>query len=291
MRNERNWKKMLVAGVLTISTLLTGGLLGGCGGGQAGTTDGLREKGELRVAMECAYAPYNWTQSTDSDGAVAIEGSSEFANGYDVKIAKKIAAALNLKLRIVKSDWDSLIPAVQSGTVDCVIAGQSIKPERLQNVDFTKPYYYADIVTLTLKDSKFAKATSPADLAGAKATSQQNTIWYDLCLPQIPQVQKLAGQNDVPAMLVALISGAADVVVTDIPTAKAALRAYPQLTMLKFDQAKNYQVSESDVNIGISVRKGNAVLKEKIDQILDGFSRDDMNKLMDEAITQQPLSK
>ena len=61
--------------------------------------------------------------------------------------------------------------------------------------------------------------------------------------------------------------------------------------MLKFDQAKNYQVSESDVNIGISVRKGNAVLKEKIDQILDGFSRDDMNKLMDEAITQQPLSK
>ena len=94
---------------------------------------------------------------------MAIEGSSEFANGYDVKIAKKIAAALNLKLRIVKSDWDSLIPAVQSGTVDCVIAGQSIKPERLQNVDFTKPYYYADIVTLTLKDSKFAKATSPAD--------------------------------------------------------------------------------------------------------------------------------
>ena len=77
----------------------------------------------LRVAMECGYAPYNWTQSDDSNGAVPIEDSKDYAYGYDVMMAKKIADKLGCELQIVKLDWDSLIPAVQSGTVDCVIAG------------------------------------------------------------------------------------------------------------------------------------------------------------------------
>lgn len=85
--------------------------------------------GTLRVAMECAYAPYNWTQSDDSNGAVQISGSSDYAYGYDVMMAKKIAEELGMELEIVRSDWDSLIPALQSDKVDCVIAGQSITSE------------------------------------------------------------------------------------------------------------------------------------------------------------------
>ena len=89
------------------------------------TEDSLSD-GVLTVAMECAYAPYNWTQPTDANGAVKIKDSNDYAYGYDVMMAKKIAAALNAELEIVKLDWDSLVPAVQSGVVDCVIAGQSI---------------------------------------------------------------------------------------------------------------------------------------------------------------------
>ena len=48
----------------------------------------------LRVGMEAAYAPFNWTQDDDSNGAVPIEGTSQYANGYDVQIAKKIADSL-----------------------------------------------------------------------------------------------------------------------------------------------------------------------------------------------------
>ena len=51
------------------------------------------EDGVLTVAMECTYAPYNWTQMDDSNGAVPIKGSSEYANGYDVMIAKRICEA------------------------------------------------------------------------------------------------------------------------------------------------------------------------------------------------------
>ena len=52
------------------------------------------EDGVLTVGMECAYAPYNWTQMDDSNGAVPISNvPGAYANGYDVMIAKKICEA------------------------------------------------------------------------------------------------------------------------------------------------------------------------------------------------------
>ena len=138
------------------------------------------EKETLRVAMECGYAPYNWTQATDENGAVPIADSSEYAYGYDVMMAKHICEELGYDLEIVKLDWDSLVPAVQSGTVDCVIAGQSITSARLEMVDFTEPYYYASIITLTKKDSDYANAASVADLKGATSVS-----YTHLTLPTI----------------------------------------------------------------------------------------------------------
>lgn len=253
-----------------LAALMTLGLTA-CSGGEESSTaakSGL-EDGVLTVAMECAYAPYNWTQADDSNGAVPIKDSNNYANGYDVIIAKKLAEELGVELEIVKSDWDSLIPAVQSGTVDCVIAGQSITADRMQQVDFTEPYFYATIVTLTKSDSQYASAASVADLSGATATSQMNTIWYNNCLPQIPDANILPAQADAPAMLVALNSGTCDIVVTDKPTGLAACVAYPDFTMLDFTGTEGeFEVSDEDINIGISLKKGNTELKEKLDSVL-----------------------
>ena len=248
--------------------------------------------GTLRVAMECAYAPYNWTQSDDSNGAVQISGSSDYAYGYDVMMAKKIAEELGMELEIVRSDWDSLIPALQSDKVDCVIAGQSITSERLQTVDFTEPYYYASVVALTKNDSEYADAEGVADLAGGTCTSQQNTIWYDSCLPQIADANILAAQESAPAMLVALESDRVDYIVTDMPTAKAACIAYPDLKILDFTGSDDdFEVSEEDINIGISIKKGNTELKDKINEVLATMTTDDYNAMMDEAISVQPLAQ
>ena len=258
----------------------------------AGAPDGDGDPTTLTVAMECAYAPYNWTQSDDSNGAVEIRGSSDYAYGYDVMMAKKIGEALGQKVQIVKLDWDSLIPAVMSGDVDCVIAGQSITAERAAQVDFSDPYYYASIVTLTKKDSAYANAASVADLASATATSQLGTIWYDTCLPQIENANILPAQETAPAMLVALNSGACDIVVTDRPTAQAALVAYPDFTLLDFGGGDNdFKVSEEDINIGISMKKGNTALKDAINEVLSTMTADDYNTMMDEAISVQPLSE
>ena len=82
-------------------------------GGETEVASGV-EDGVLTIAMECAYAPYNWTQRDDSNGAVPIKGSNEYANGYDVMIAKKICEANGWELEIVRTVWDALVPGGQT---------------------------------------------------------------------------------------------------------------------------------------------------------------------------------
>ena len=258
------------------------------------TACGSTEKNEnvLRVAMECAYAPYNWSQSDDSNGAVPIAGTNNYAYGYDVMMAKLVAESMGKELEIVKLDWDALVPAVMSGDVDMVIAGQSITAERLEMVDFSDPYYYASIVTLTKADSAYASAASVADLAGATCTSQLGTIWYDICLPQIPEANILNAQETAPAMLVALDSGAVDLVVTDMPTAMAAVAVYGDMVLLDFTgTAGEFEVSDEEINLGISIKKGNTELLDAVNAVLATLTVEDFEAMMQEAISVQPLSE
>ena len=256
------------------------------------------EDGVLTIAMECAYAPYNWTQSDDSNGAVPIANvPGSYANGYDVMIGKAIAEANGWELEVIQSDWDSLVPGVQTGTFDAVIAGQSMTAERAEQVDFAGPYFYATIVCLTKADSKFANATSIADLAGGSCTAQIATIWYDQCLPQIEGATIQTAAETAPAMLMALETDMVDFVCTDMPTAQGAVAAYPDMKILDFstNAEGDFQFSEEvraeNVNIGISLKKGNTVLKEAIDAVLAGMTVEDFNTMMEQAIAIQPLSE
>lgn len=278
-------KKRIFALLLVAATVLG---LCACGAGTQ-TKTGV-EDGVLTVAMECAYAPYNWSQSDDSNGAVKIKDSTEYANGYDVMMAKKICEANGWTLEIVRLDWDSLVPAVQTGQVDAVIAGQSMTAERMEQVDFAGPYLYASIVCLTKKDSKFASAKSLSDLAGGSCTSQLGTIWYDTCLPQIEGAIVKEAKSSAPDMLMALETGDVDFVCTDKPTSQGAVIAYPDMKVLEFTGAGGFQVDQGDINIGISVMKGNTVLKDKIDSALKGMTADDFNSIMNDAVKIQPIS-
>ena len=289
----KNYVKRIFA--LAIAGIMVCAALTGCSGSKETKTADSNsltiEDGVLKVAMECGYAPYNWTQSTDENGAVPIADSSDFAYGYDFMMAKHDADKLGLELEIVKLDWDSLVPAVQAGTVDCVIAGQSITSDRLQQVDFTTPYYYASIISLVKADGAYADAASVEDLSGAVCTSQQNTVWYDVCLPQIPEAEILPAQESAPAMLVALSSGKCDLVVTDMPTGMAALIAYPDFKLLDFSGTDGaFEVSEEEINIGISLKKGSALTAE-INNVLAELTEDDFVQMMNDAIAVQPLSE
>ncbi len=290
-------KKLMkvLAAVLALTAGLTAcgqtAASGSTSGAQSAAANGSGlEDGVLTVAMECAYAPYNWTQADDSNGAVPIKDSTEYANGYDVMMAKKIAEALGVELEIVRSDWDSLIPAVQTGTVDAVIAGQSMTAQRMEQVDFSEPYFYASIVCLTKKDSPYASAKSIAELSGGTCTAQIATIWYDSCLPQIEGASIQTAAESAPAMLMALETDSVDFVCTDMPTAQGALAAYPDMVLLSFEDGKGFGVDEGEINIGISMRKGNTALKEKLDEVLSPMTEQDFNDLMAQAIAVQPIA-
>ena len=263
--------------------------------GNDGEFTGVQD-GVLTVGMECAYAPYNWTQMDDSNGAVPIANvPGAYANGYDVMIAKKICEANGWKLEVVSSAWDSLTPAVQAKTMDANIAGQSMTADRMAEVDMAGPYYYATIVCVTTKDSKYATATSIADLAGGKCTSQSGTIWYDTCLSQIQGAELLAPAETAPNMIMQLETGTVDFICTDMPTAMGAVAKNPNLVILDFTKnpAGDFQfASETEraenVNLGISVLKGNETLKNAIDATLSKMTEADFNALMDQAIAVQP---
>ena len=249
------------------------------------------EDGVFTIANECGYAPYNWAQPTDANDSVQIADSDQYANGYDIMIAKKICDAYGWKLEVKQLDFDSLVPAVQSGTIDAAIAGQSMTAERAENVDFAGPYFYASIVCLTKSDSKYASASGISDLAGGTCTSQISTIWYDNCLPQIKDAKIQTAAESAPAMLMAVETGQVDYVCCDMPTAEGALVAYPDLKILDFSSGSdNFKVPDEEINIGISVRKGNTELKDKINAVLGKMTKDDFNNLMTEATKIAPTS-
>ena len=289
--------KKVLALLLTLIMTVS---LAGCGGsGDAGGSASAEgevqsgvEDGVLTVAMECSYAPYNWTQADDSNGAVPIKDSNEYANGYDVMMAKKICEANGWDLEIVRTDWDSLVPGVQTGIYDAVIAGQSMTEDRMEQVDFAGPYYYASIVCVTKSDSPYAEATGLKDLSGGTCTAQIATVLYDSMLPQIDGAQIQTAAETAPAMLTALESGTVDFICTDMPTALGAVAAYPDLKILDFsDSEDGFTVDEGDINIGVSVMKGNTVLKDAIDSVLGDMTEEDFNAMMNDAIAIQPLSQ
>lgn len=111
--------------------------------------------GTLKIGMECAYEPYNWTDTDGSSfGAVPISSEGQqglYANGYDVQIAQYVANRLGLKLEIYAMEWDSLIPAVNSSAIDAIVAGMSPTAERAQEIDFTDTYYESNLVVIIRK--------------------------------------------------------------------------------------------------------------------------------------------
>ena len=252
------------------------------------------EDGVLTVGMECQYAPYNWTQLTDANGAVEIANNpGAYANGYDVMIAKKICEKYGWELEIMALEWGGLTPALNAGTIDVAIAGQSMTAERMAEVDMAGPYYYAQIVCLTTASNANATATSVAQLTG-NCTAQSGTIWYNSCLPQATGASIQAAAETAPAMIMALESGTADFICTDMPTATAAVAKNADLVILNFTGTDgDFQFADEteraeNVNIGVSVVKGNTELQSAMDEVLTAMGEAEFNAMMDQAIAVQP---
>ena len=239
------------------------------------------------VGMEAAYAPFNWTQNDDRNGAVPINGvPGQYANGYDVQVAKQIAEHLGKTLVIEKIAWEGLLPALQSGKIDAIIAGMSPTEERRQQIDFTDGYYSSNLVIMVQRDGPFANATSLADFSGARLTAQLGTFHYDM-ITQIDGVLQQPASSSFSSMRVALLSGAIDGYIAEEPEGMTAEIATPSFKMISLADGKGFTLDESKQQVAIGVRKDDPILLG-INEWLATFTQADRDQLMSDMVKVQP---
>ena len=241
----------------------------------------------LKVGMECNYAPYNWSQSDDSNGAVAIQNVKDmYANGYDVQVAAKIAESMGKELEIYAYEWDSLIPAVQSGNLDMIVAGMSPTEERKEKIDFSDNYYVSNLVVIAKKGS-LDDVKTVQDLDGKKIAAQSGTSHLDALSTQTKaKVSELA---DFSTMLMALDAGTIDGYLAEEPTAMAVCTETSGYTYIPFvNNDTGFQIPMEDTSVAVGVKKGSSLLAQ-INSYIGTFDSAAQKKLMEEMVALSPV--
>ncbi len=275
MKKKKNF--LLFVCVLAFALLLCG----------CGKTEKAAET--FTIGLDCVYAPYNWSQTNNANGAVAIKDGSGYCGGYDVEIAKQIAASMGKELVIVKTDWEGLIPALNAGKVDAVFAGMSPTAERKFSVDFSDPYYESKLVIVVKADGPYADADSLDDFDGAKIVAQLNTF-HDTVVDQIPNVVHMTPMETFPDMIIALQSGKVDGYISERPVAVSVKASNPDLTFVDLSEENGFVTDPEDVTSAIAVKKGSPIL-EDINKGLQAISEDERQELMEAAVANQPVLK
>lgn len=271
-----------IVSVMLVSLLLVGAVFcfTGC--------QNKKDDSKLYVGMECGYAPFNYTQTDASNGAVKISNADGYANGYDVMISKKIAEALGKELVIVKYTFDALIPAVNAKSLDMIIAGMSPTAKRKEAIDFSDAYYTSQLVIVVRKaeyEGKYANATKLADFKGAKIAAQIGTFHNDALQDQASQYGILpqTPMKDFPALITALTSKTIDGYVAEEPGAKADCAANKELTYIPLkNNVTGFSASPEDVQIAIGLIK-NSSIKDQINAALKKISAEERVKMMGDA--------
>ncbi len=259
------------------------------------TGSGYEEKKVLRVAMECAYAPFNWTQESEEvangDKAVKITNSDGYAYGYDVKTAKMLADALGWDLEIYKTEWSAIVLGLDAGDYDCIIGGMCYSEERDKTLDFTTPYYIRDVVLTVKDDGPYADFTDVSQFDGKNpvVTTQIGTNFPNY-YPEIPTSVEGTQYETTSEVFMAVKSGTADISVIDYPTSKSAVDTMSGLKILDIDLPCP---SENSNDVCIAVREGDTELKELLQGAMEKCNwttdnKDGFDAQMDEMLEVQP---
>ena len=307
---KRKLTAMVLAGAMMMAAF------GGCGGTNStekpeketteaavkdettGEADDSGEKKVLRVGMECAYAPFNWTQdgatTPDGSAAVPIYDSTFYAYGYDVAVAQMLADEMGMELEIHKVEWSSIGISMDAGDYDCIIAGMGRTSEREMSYSFTSPYYYRDNCIVVKKDGPYAEVKGISELngKGCKVTTQLGTGWIPL-LDQIEGAVTGSNYETTSECFMAVSNGVADVCIVDLPTAQSALLTNDDLKIVVFDENDSFVGDDEMVNVCIATRKDDTELRDKIQGAMDAIGWNDkakMDELMNKVIDQQPAA-
>ncbi len=239
---------------------------------------------DLVVGLECNYAPFNWT---DNSEGVEIEQANGYCAGYDVTVAQEISDGLDKDLRVRKIDWDGLIPALNSGEIDVIIAGMSPTEERKESVSFTDEYFRSEQVMVVRSDSDYTGAESLEDFEEARVIAQQGTLQDDL-IPQIDNVDHASPLNDYPSLVEQVRSGISDAFVAELPVALSVTDSDESLEMVRFEEGSGFDVEDEQITVSVALRKDDTSLRDEINDILASIDEETRQEWMEEALSNQP---
>lgn len=248
---------------------------------------------KLIVGMECNYSPFNWTDPSSNDYNVSISNvGGSYADGYDVQIAMLLGKALNMEVEIVKEDWESLVPDVQTGTINLVLAGMTDTEERRQSIDFSDEYYRSELVLVTSKEfaDQNNRVIPSSELAtilnGKNIVSQVSTVTDDV----IEIFKEDYGANHLSPLAtfadcaIDVKNNSAFAMTAEYPVAQAIVGSNKSLGIVRISQdILGEYLSELGVSIGI--KKGNDNLKSCINQALSSIDQELRNQMMVESVS------
>jgi len=204
---------------------------------------------KIKIGTEGAYPPFN---NLEADGTLV---------GFDVEIAKALCEEMKADCEFVTQDWDGIIPALQAGKFDAIIASMSITDERKEQVDFTDPYYTNSLVFAAPKNTEL-KDNSPESLSGKTIGVQEGTIAAEFLEKNYPDTEVKAYPTQLE-------------VYSDLENGRidGALADFGVLyEFLNSDEGKDYaffgDAVSSDDKIGIAIRKGETELADKFNTAL-----------------------
>ena len=292
-------KKLLSMALVSVMAIT---MIAGCGKSDVSkdSETGSESKSDnvLRVGMECAYAPFNWTQDSDTtpngSKAVPIYDSNYYAYGYDVAVAQKLADEMGMELEVHKVEWSSIGISLDAGDYDVIIAGMGRTAEREASYAFTDPYYYRDNCIVVKKGSKYENVKGLSELAGTgcKVTTQLGTGWIPL-LDQVEGAEQSGNFETTSECFMAISNGVADVCIVDLPTAQSAALTNDDLVIIELDENDTFTGDDEMVNVCIATRKDDTELRDKVQDAMDAIGWNDkakMDELMSTVLTQQPAA-
>ena len=250
----------------------------------------------LVIGMECAYQPFNWTQSTSNEFTLPIDGTSEFADGYDIAVSKYLSEDLNRPVVIRRINWDDLIPSLQSGSINMILAGMSSTAERRETIDFTDPYLESDLAFLIRAENLPAgnSASNPAsyqDLLnlfnGKSLVCQSGVVGDDIIEDYFVSAEGVTINHSSPLPTYPLAAldvqqGISFAMPAELPVVEA-MANLEGLAVLYCDYSFLSEGDLEGLKVNIGIKKGNDELRNDLNASLGRLSQTRRSEMMGAA--------
>ena len=253
---------------------------------------------KLVIGLECAYQPFNWTVQSNSEYTLKIDGTNEYADGFDIAIARYLGQDLNKEVVVKRIEWDSLVPSLLNGEINMILAGMSSTEERRKTIDFTDPYLSSDLAFLVKKDVIPAGNSKDNPLgyealkslfSGHSLVCQMGVVGDDIIEDYFTSVDSsIIHANPLKTYPLAaqdVSRGVAFAMPAELPVVEAMTNIDSSLGVLYVDYSFLSAGDLEGLKVNIGLKKGNDELKNALNSSLAKLTQAQRSQMMGDACT------